>query len=52
MKRNKPLLTSGWLRRVWITIAQHSVLIACAVMFSFPFFWMMMTSAKVDRELP
>ncbi len=51
MKRNKPVLTSGWLRRFWITIAQHSVLIACAVMFSFPFFWMMMTSAKVDREL-
>ncbi len=32
-------------------IGRHSVLIALAVMFSYPFVWMIATSAKVDREM-
>ena len=39
------------MRRLFIGIARHSVLIACAVIFAFPFIWMVTTSAKVDREL-
>lgn len=32
-------------------IGKHSILIALALIFSYPFFWMLSTSAKVDREM-
>ncbi len=38
-------------QNVFSKIGQHSFLIALAVMFSFPFVWMITTSAKVDREM-
>ncbi len=36
---------------IFYKIGQHSFLIALAFIFSFPFVWMIATSAKVDREM-
>jgi len=37
--------------KIFFKIGQHSFLIALAVMFSFPFIWMIAASGKVDREM-
>lgn len=37
--------------KVFGAIGRHSVLTALAVMFAYPFVWMVATSAKVDREM-
>ncbi|NLF39575.1 hypothetical protein GX586_09030, partial [bacterium] len=37
--------------KFFLAVGRHSVLIAFSVMFSFPFIWMVATSAKVDREM-
>lgn len=37
--------------RFFVAVARHSVLVALAFIFSYPFIWMVATSAKVDREM-
>lgn len=39
------------IERLFFKIGQHSILIALAVIFAFPFLWMLGTSAKIDREM-
>jgi ABC-type glycerol-3-phosphate transport system permease component len=39
------------IEKFFFKIGQHSFLIALAVMFSFPFIWMIAASGKVDREM-
>ncbi len=39
------------MEKIFYKIGKHSFLIALAVMFAFPFVWMVCTSAKVDREM-
>ena len=37
--------------RIFFKIGQHSIFIALAVIFAFPFLWMLGTSAKIDKEM-
>ncbi|RLD08851.1 MAG: hypothetical protein DRI44_09440 [Chlamydiae bacterium] len=39
------------MEKIFFKIGQHSILIALAVMFAFPFIWMISASGKVDREM-
>ncbi len=39
------------IEKLLFKIGQHSILIALAIMFAFPFIWMIFASAKVDREM-
>ncbi len=39
------------MEKIFYKIGKHSFLIALAIMFAFPFVWMICTSAKVDREM-
>ncbi|MCX7847952.1 MAG: ABC transporter permease subunit [bacterium] len=43
--------SSQLIARFLAAIAQHSILIALALMFAYPFVWMVATSAKVEREM-
>ena len=39
------------IEKIFFKIGQHSILIALAFMFAFPFIWMISASGKVDREM-
>ncbi len=45
MQKNKKL------EKFFFWVGKHSILIALAIIFSFPFVWMISSSVKVDREM-